>query len=184
VGSGVLKWPFSAAFMSNCAQRRGFFGNNYCITQFFGNTPFSTANPQIYNGNGHNAIDMAAPIGTPVQATLTGTVLGTGNTDAYPGCYSFGRWVMIKHNNGLNTLYSHLSQIHVSQGQTVGTGQVIGLSGMSGYATGPHIHFGVYASDGTQILSLGKFRGSTGACSQAPMPVATLKAYLNPLSYL
>lgn len=184
VGSGVLSWPFGATFMNNCGSRRAVFGNAYCITQFFGNTPFSTANPQIYNGNGHNAIDIAAPIGTPVVAALGGTILGTGNTDASPGCYSFGKWIMVKHNNGLNTMYSHLSQIDVSKGQTVGAGQVIGLSGMTGYATGPHIHFGVYASEGTKIQTLNQFRGATGGCANALMPVATLKAYLNPMSYL
>lgn len=184
VGSGVLHWPFSDAFMSNCGSRQGYFGNLFCITQYFGNTPFSTANPQVYNGHGHNAIDLAAPIGTPVHAALTGTVLGTGNTDLNPGCYSFGKWIMIQHNNGLNTMYAHLSSIDVVKGQTISTGQIIGLSGMTGYATGPHIHFGVYATQGTKIQTLGQFRGATGGCANASMPVATLDAYLNPLSYL
>lgn len=184
VGSGVLSWPFSVAFMNKCASRKSYFGNLFCISQYFGNTPFSTANPQVYNGNGHNAIDIAAPIGTPVLAALSGTVLATGNTDLVRGCYSFGKWIMVVHGNGLNTLYSHLSSIDVVKGQEVGTGQVIGLSGMSGYATGPHIHFGVYATDGTQIMTLKQFRGATAGCANATMPVATLKAYLNPLSYL
>lgn len=184
VGSGVLAWPFSRTFMNNCAARKGFFGNQFCISQYFGNTPFSTANSQIYNGNGHNAIDIAAPIGTPVQAALSGTVLATGNTDLIKGCYSFGKWVMVVHGNGLNTLYSHLSSIDVAKGQSVQTGQVLGLSGMTGYATGPHIHFGVYATEGTQIMTLNQFRGATKGCANAVMPVATLKAYLNPLSYL
>ncbi|MBU6321253.1 MAG: peptidoglycan DD-metalloendopeptidase family protein [Patescibacteria group bacterium] len=190
VGTGVLSWPFSVAFMTSCAARAGTFGNKFCITQYFGNTPFSTKNPQIYNGHGHNAIDIAAPIGTPVHAALAGTVLGVGNTDLSHNskgqqCYSFGKWVMIKHGNGLNTMYAHLSQIEVAQGQAVETGQVIGLSGMTGYATGPHLHFGVYATDGTEIMDLGAHLGTTdGPCSKAVMPVATLAAYLNPLSYL
>lgn len=184
VGSGVLSWPFSAAFMNTCAMRQNVFQNVFCITQYFGNTAFSTANPQIYNGNGHNGIDIAAPIGTPVTAALTGTVLGTGNTDLVRGCYSFGKWVMIKHPNGLNTLYAHLSNIDVVQGQQVASGQVIGLSGMTGYATGPHLHFGVYATEGTKIMTLQQFRGATQGCASATMPVATLGAYLNPLSYL
>ena len=184
VGSGVLAWPFSRVFMNGCAGRVKVFGNAYCITQYFGNTPFSTANAQIYNGHGHNAIDMGVPIGTPVLAALTGTVLGTGNTDSVPGCYSFGKWVMIKHDNGLNTLYSHLSTIDVSTGQRLGTGAVVGLSGMTGYATGPHLHFAVYATEGTKIQTLAQFRGATTGCARATMPVATLTAYLNPLSYL
>ncbi len=184
VGSGVLSWPFSNAFMFNCTQRKSVFGNLFCITQFFGNTPFSTANPQVYNGKGHNAIDIAAPIGTPVYASLEGTVLDTGNTDLVRGCYSFGKWVMVIHGNGLSTLYSHLSSIDVAKGQEVSTKQLVGLSGMTGYATGPHIHFGVYATEGTQIMTLKQFRGSTVGCANAKMPVATLTAYLNPLSYL
>ncbi|MFI5260332.1 MAG: murein hydrolase activator EnvC family protein [Candidatus Paceibacteria bacterium] len=184
VGTGVLSWPFSTAFMYNCTQRKSVFGNLFCITQYFGNTPFSTSNPQIYNGHGHNAIDIAAPIGTPIYAALGGTVLGTGNTDLVRGCYSFGKWVMIVHGNGLNTMYAHLSEIDVTKGQQVDSRQLIGLSGMTGYATGPHIHFGVYATEGTEIMTLKQFRGATVGCANATMPVATLTAYLNPLSYL
>lgn len=185
VGSGVLSWPFSLAYMNNCVARKKLFGNIFCITQYFGNTAFSTANPQVYNGNGHNAIDISAPIGTPILAALGGTVLATGNTDAVKGCYSFGKWVMLVHGNGLNTLYSHLSSIDVVKGQSVKTGRVLGLSGMTGYATGPHLHFGVYATEGTQIMTLGQFRSTTVTpCKNATMPVATLPAYLNPLSYL
>lgn len=184
VGSGVLSWPFSDAFMANCTQRKKVFGNLYCVTQYFGNTPFSTANAQVYNGNGHNAVDIAAPIGTPIYAALGGTVMGTGNTDLVRGCYSFGKWIMITHGNGLSTLYSHLSAIDVVKGQQISARQIIGLSGMTGYATGPHIHFGVYATEGTQIMTLKQFRGATVGCANATMPVATLTAYLNPLSYL
>ncbi len=185
VGSGVLSWPFSNAFMSSCMQRKNFFKNIFCITQYFGNTPFSTANSQIYNNHGHNAIDIATPIGTPVLAALDGVVLETGDTDLARNCYSFGKWIMVQHYNGLSTLYSHLSSIDVAKSQKVSGSQVIGLSGMTGYATGPHLHFGVYATQGTQIMRLGEFRdGVKTGCAAAVMPVATLTAYLNPLSYL
>lgn len=184
VGSGVLSWPFGSVFMRNCTQRRNFFGNRFCISQFFGNTPFATANPQIYNWGGHTGIDIAAPIGTPVRTSLSGVVLDTGNTDLVRGCYSFGKWVMIVHGNGLSTLYAHLSEIDVARGQSVVTGQVIGLSGMTGFATGPHLHFGVYATDGTKIMTLRQFRGASAGCANAKMPVAMPTAYLNPLSYL
>jgi murein DD-endopeptidase MepM/ murein hydrolase activator NlpD len=184
VGTGILSWPFSNAFMANCAQRKSLFGNLFCVTQYFGNTPFSTANPQIYNGHGHNAIDIAAPIGTPIYSALGGVVLGTGNTDLIRGCYSFGKWIMIDHGNGLSTLYAHLSEIDVTKGQQIDSRRLIGLSGMTGYATGPHIHFGVYATEGTKIMTLRQFRGATLGCADATMPVATLTTYLNPLSYL
>lgn len=190
VGTGILSWPFSTAFMFDCTQRKATFGNLFCITQYFGSTPFATANPQVYSNHGHNAIDIGVPIGTAVRAALSGTVLATGNTDlAHDArgnqCWSFGKWVMIVHGNGINTLYAHLSTIDVSQGQSVSTGQVVGLSGMTGYATGPHLHFGVYATEGTKIMTLGQFKGVSGtACAGASMPVASLDAYLNPLSYL
>ena len=165
-GKGILRWPV----------------DNVRITQQFGNTTFAAAG--AYNGKGHNGIDLAAPIGTPLRAALTGRVLGTGNTDSVRGCYSFGKWVMIQHNNGLNTMYSHLSQINVSTGQSVGTGEIIGYSGETGYATGPHLHFGVYVSSATQIVKLGSATNSTTPCAQAVMPVAPLAAYLNPMNYL
>ena len=182
--TGVLAWPYSAAFAESCVGKSSALGNTHCITQYFGNTAFATANAQIYNGSGHNAIDIGMPVGTPVLAALSGTVMGTGNTDAVPGCYSFGKWVVVKHANGLATLYSHLSTISVSAGQSVTTGQALGYSGMTGYATGPHLHFGVYASAGIQIMTLGQFRGATTPCANATMPVAPKDAYLNPMSYL
>jgi len=187
---GILQWPFSQSFMATCATEKGFFKNISCITQYFGNTPFSQSNPSVYGGHGHNAIDIAAPIGTPVLAALSGTILGTGNTDTYHDsrgnqCYSFGKWVMIKHNNGLSTMYAHLSQISVTAGQSVTTGQLVGYSGMTGYATGPHLHFGVYVSAATKIINLGAATNKTDtACAKAIMPVPPVSGYLNPLNYL
>lgn len=184
VGKGILAWPFKPTFMATCPGKAGVLGNNFCVTQYFGNTAFATANAQIYNGSGHNAIDIGAPSGTPVTAALTGTVIATGNTDAVPGCYSYGKWVVLKHANGLATLYAHLSSIAVSTGQSVSTGEVIGNSGMTGYATGPHLHFSVYAASGVQIMTLKEYRGATTPCANASMPVAPKDAYLNPMSYL
>lgn len=189
VGAGILAWPFSDSLMNHCVGLQSALGNQYCITQYFGNTPFATANAAIYSGMGHDGVDIGVPIGTPVQAALNGVVSGTGNTDlshdaAGDQCYSFGKWVMIQHSNGLNTMYAHLSVISATKGQAVSTGDVIGYSGMTGYATGPHLHFGVYATAGVQYLTLGQFHGTKTPCSNATMPVAPADAYLNPLSYL
>jgi murein DD-endopeptidase MepM/ murein hydrolase activator NlpD len=167
--AGTLQWPIAGSVI---------------LTQFFGNTAFSSAHSALYNGHGHNGLDMGAPIGTPMHAALGGTILGTGNTDAVAGCYSFGKWVMIKHNNGLNTMYAHLSQISVSAGQSVSTGDVVGYSGETGYATGPHLHFGVYVSSVTKIINLGSATRGKTACSGATMPVPPVSGYLNPLNYL
>jgi len=165
-GKGILRWPLSSVK----------------VTQYFGNTAFAMSG--AYAGKGHNGIDFRAAIGTPVKAALTGTVLGTGNTDSVRGCYSYGKWVVIRHSNGLSTLYAHLSQIDVSTGQSVSTGQVIGYSGATGYATGPHLHFTVYAASAVQIIKLGEATNKRTACSNAVMPVAPLSGYLNPIDYL
>lgn len=164
-GQGALQWPVDSVR----------------ITQYFGNTDFATKNPQIYNGHGHSGLDLAASPGTPIKAARDGVVLGTGNTDlTCPGA-SFGKWVFIKHGNGLSTLYAHLASFAVTQGATVKTGQVIGYSDTTGYATGPHLHFGVYASAGSEIAS---FPSSSCKGKIYTMPVGDLTAYLNPLSYL
>ncbi|XKT74981.1 MAG: murein hydrolase activator EnvC family protein [Patescibacteria group bacterium UBA2103] len=183
VGSGTLKWPFSADFMRRCGDRESWYGNIFCITQYFGNTPFATQNAQIYSGRGHNGVDFGASTGTPLEAALAGVVKGTGNTDQYRGCYSYGKWVLLEHANGLSTLYAHLSDIQVSEGQRVSTGDVIGYSGNTGYSTGPHLHFAVFASQGVQIVRFGDVKASTN-CPNAYIPVAPREAYLNPLSYL
>jgi murein DD-endopeptidase MepM/ murein hydrolase activator NlpD len=165
-GAGILQWPV----------------DHVVITQFFGNTAFAAGG--AYNGKGHNGIDLGVHIGSPIRAALSGTVLGTGNTDSISGCYSFGKWVMVKHTNGLNTMYAHLSQIRVAAGDPVSTGDLLGYSGDTGYATGPHLHFGVYVSSATKIIRLGDATQHTSACSGAVMPVVPIAGYLNPLNYL
>lgn len=181
VGSGVLKWPFEASYMYDCPSFQSALGNQQCITQYFGNTAFSRTG--AYNGQGHNGIDFRAPVGTKVVAALGGTVVETGNTDAISGCMSYGKWVLIRHGNGLTTLYGHLSSISVTQGQTLATGQLIGYSGNTGYSTGPHLHFTVYATQGVNVVRLGDVKAIT-SCAAARIPVAGYEAYLNPLNYL
>lgn len=168
---GTLSWPIAGTIR---------------VTQFFGDTSFADAHEALYSGHGHDGLDIAAPIGTPVLAALDGTVLATGNTDSVPACVggSFGKWIMLEHANGLNTMYAHLSKIGVTPGQKVTTGEVIGYSGETGYATGPHLHFGVYVGSVTQIIPLGQATGGDGACSKAVMPVPPVSGYLNPLNYL
>lgn len=165
-GKGVLRWPV----------------DQVRVTQTFGDTAFARSG--AYAGKGHNGIDLAAPVGTPLKAALSGVVVGTGNTDTVRGCYSFGKWVMVKHGNGLSTMYAHMSQIGVSTGQSVATGQLLGYAGETGYATGPHLHFGVYVSSATQIVNLGSVTKSKTSCSNAIMPVVPLTGYLNPMAYL
>lgn len=180
-GSGVLSFPLDPAFMTRCQSQKKIYGNLYCLTQYFGNTAFAKSG--AYNGQGHNGIDFGSPVGTEVVAALAGTVIGTGNTDLQTGCYSYGKWVLVQHTNGLDTLYSHLSVIGVSKGDTVSTGQFLGYSGKTGYVTGPHLHFGLYVASQVKILRLGDVKVKTN-CGNVYMPVAPTEAYLNPMSYL
>ncbi len=166
-GKGVLKYPVA----------------NPKITQHFGNTPFASQNPQVYNGSGHNGIDFGMKTGTPILAAADGTVLGTGNTDTACSGVSYGKWVLIRHTNGLTTLYAHLSVIQVSGGQAVQAGEKIGLSGNTGYSTGPHLHFTVYASDSVHISGPTEYKSKVCGTYMI-MPLAPRAGYLNPLSYL
>ena len=164
-GKGVLSWPVA----------------NVRITQYFGNTRFAQSG--AYNGRGHNGIDFGVPVGTPVRAALAGNIKATGNTDAFRGCYSYGKWILVEHVNGLATLYAHLSEINVSPGEAVSTGTTIGYSGNTGYSTGPHLHFTVYAGDAVEVVRLGDVKARTN-CADAKIPVSAWEGYLNPIDYL
>ena len=161
-GSEVLSWPL----------------DKIRITQYFGDTAFAKSG--AYNGKGHNGIDIAATYGTKIRASLGGTIAGTGDTDIVCPGASYGRWVLIKHRNGLSTLYAHLSVISVTSGQEVGTGDIIGYSGDTGYSTGPHLHLTVYATQGVSVQQ----RKSAVCNGTYTLPIAPLNAYLNPMDYL
>lgn len=157
---GILSWPLENVF----------------ITQKFGKT---VGAEKLYTSGSHNGIDLRASVGTKVINVLDGVVVGTGDTDIYSGCYSFGRWVMVKHDNGLSTIFAHLSVITAKKGQRLATGDTIGFSGNTGYSTGPHLHISVYATQGVRIEKYVNSRG----CKEATLPLADIKAYLDPLSY-
>lgn len=164
-GTGALLWPLDKVI----------------ITQYFGNTAFATQNAQVYGGKGHNGIDLGVPVGTLLKASRGGTVRGFGNTDNACQGASYGNWILIDHDNGLSTLYAHLSLIKVSDGQSVNAGQMIGYTGNTGYSTGPHLHFSVFATQGVQIANL---QSKVPGCGMYRLPIASFNSYLNPLSYL
>ncbi|MBO0722144.1 MAG: M23 family metallopeptidase [Blastocatellia bacterium] len=106
---------------------------NSQITEAFGTE-------RIFNGvrqSLHQGLDFRASIGTPVGAMNSGRV-----TIARPMFFE-GGFVVIYHGCGLTTLYMHLDRIRVNEGDCVKSGQIIGYSGASGRATGPHLHVGV-----------------------------------------
>jgi LysM repeat protein len=88
--------------------------------------------------HGNNAVDLAAPVGTPILASADGEVI-IARTGGWNGGY--GNYIVIRHSNGTQTLYAHTSRNNVSAGDTVGQGDVIGAIGTSGKSTGPHLHF-------------------------------------------
>ncbi len=88
--------------------------------------------------HGHNAIDIAAPVGTPIMASADGEVI-ISKTGGWNGGY--GNYIVIKHSNGTQTLYSHNSSNVVSVGDFVKQGQIIGYIGTTGKVTGAHLHF-------------------------------------------
>jgi murein DD-endopeptidase MepM/ murein hydrolase activator NlpD len=83
----------------------------------------------------HAGIDFGAPVGTPVYAAGDGVVVRAGWAGGY------GRWLQIKHSNGFETGYGHLSRWAVKQGQHVHQGQVVAYVGSTGMSTGPHLHY-------------------------------------------
>lgn len=167
-GTAVFAWPVT----------------NVIITQLFGGTEFAKQNSSVYGGRAyHPGVDFGVPTGTKIYAPLGGTVRATGNTDAVPGCYSWGKWTLIDHPNGLSTLYAHQSQQSVVPGQQVSTGEVIGYSGSTGYSTGPHLHFTVYAKAGVSVRKFNEIKAVT-SCGAASTPVAATDAYIDPMVYL
>ena len=109
-GDGSLIWPCSGTISS-------YFGYRW--------------------GTLHHGLDIATPIGTPVVAAGSGTVI---MAQYY---YGYGNYVQINHGNGLVTGYGHLDSFNCSVGQTVNQGDLIALSGNTGHSTGPHCHFEV-----------------------------------------
>lgn len=158
---GVLAWPVA----------------NPYITQGFGLTQFAQYNSDVYKGGGHNGIDLRASVGAPIYAADEGVVLRTGNSDLSCPGGSYGKWIVVEHPNNLATLYAHLSLIKISDGERVSRSQLIAYGGNTGYTTGPHLHFTVYAAGKAGEIRFGP--SASGRCALLPYG-----GYLNPLDYL
>jgi len=121
---GVLEWPAEGI-----------------LSQGYGCTAFARTSP-AYPTCFHNGIDIAAKYGTIVVATRAGRVVAIETAP-----YAYGKWIAIEHDNGLITMYAHLSLQSVAVGREVDEGEVIGYMGSTGYSTGSHLHFTVYTAN-------------------------------------
>jgi len=118
------------AAVAGCALPR--WPTNAPVTSGFG-LRFMGASPDLHRG-----VDLDVPTGTPVGAMASGTVRFAGVMRG------FGNVVWIDHAASYLTVYAHLSEIRVAAGDRVASGTVVGLSGATGEATGPHLHFEVW----------------------------------------
>ncbi|WP_328825406.1 M23 family metallopeptidase [Tomitella gaofuii] len=96
-------------------------------------------------GTTHEGMDIAGAIGTPVSAAADGIV-----TEAGPAA-GFGLWVRVQHDDGSTTIYGHINEALVKQGQTVRAGEQIATVGNRGDSTGPHLHFEVRNAAGVAV---------------------------------
>jgi murein DD-endopeptidase MepM/ murein hydrolase activator NlpD len=100
--------------------------------------------PDPFTGNRrfHNGIDLANGAGTRINATMSGRVADVGDRPS-----GYGKYVIIKHSNGYQSLYGHMSRVTVREGQYIYQGSKIGEMGNTGRSTGPHLHFSVYKNN-------------------------------------
>ena len=96
-------------------------------------------------GAHHGGIDIAAPIGTPIQSAADGEVISAGPASG------FGLWVRVRHDDGAVRVYGHINEFIVNVGQRVAAGQQIATVGNRGQSTGPHLHFEVSDAGGNRL---------------------------------
>ena len=114
-------------------QKEGFNTEPVAYTRI--SSPFGyRVHPVLHTGRMHTGIDYAAPTGTPIKAAADGEVIFKGWKGGY------GNTVMIRHANGVETLYGHMSAFSPADGR-VRAGEVIGFVGTTGRSTGPHLHY-------------------------------------------
>ena len=154
-GKGVLSWPLGYIYITS---------------------PYGTR-----WGSVHRGVDFRASVGSQVTAMADGIVAGTGDTDQTCAGASFGKFVLIKYDNGLASTYGHLSLIVASKGQKVKRGQLVAYSGNTGYSTGPHLHVSIYPKNAVDVKTL-----PSKAClgKTLTQPIAPTSAYLDPMFYL
>jgi murein DD-endopeptidase MepM/ murein hydrolase activator NlpD len=119
-----------------------------------------------------------------VVSVADGVVTATGDSTRVCSGVQYGKWVLIKHNNGTSSMYAHLSHIAVSQGQRVSKGTYIAKSGNTGYSTGPHLHVSMYATKAVVVKWIP--HAYAGRCHGKLMklPLSPHSGYLDPFKYI
>ncbi len=148
---GTSGYEYVSLFRNTLARLRGvgsgatgkaslwsiFGGTRFPITQGYQNY-----NPGLYRTGYHTGIDIGVPVGTRLYAPVSGAVVQAGWNGGY------GNSVTIRLDNGMTLILGHLSQVAVKPGQRVSAGAFLGLSGNTGYSTGPHLHVEMRDSSG------------------------------------
>lgn len=133
-------------------------------TGIFGSVRIMNGQPR----NPHNGEDIGAPLGTPVAATNDGVVKLTVDH------FFSGKGIFLDHGLGFYSMYFHLSEVLVKDGEVVKAGQIVGKVGASGRATGPHLHWGVKLNGARvnpyALLDL-PFKGSVQSATPAPVSI-------------
>jgi murein DD-endopeptidase MepM/ murein hydrolase activator NlpD len=132
-----------------------FTGGPFVVTQgFMGEASHSSSVDAYF------AVDIAMPDGTPIIAVLNGVVMDVERNFSRSGWdreyMDEANFVRLLHEDGIMSLYAHLApgSIEVAPGQKVRAGQILGLSGSTGFSTGPHLHFAIQANKGRELVSI------------------------------
>ena len=144
---GAMPKPAQAAQAAPVKAPQG-FGLDYPVQGATVSSPFGERKNPFDNTKTefHNGIDFAAPLGSPVQTILPGTV---SKIEKSPDGY--GNRVIVSHPNGSSTYYAHLGDVNVKEGDDLTQGQPVGTVGSTGKSTGPHLEFGALGKDNKPI---------------------------------
>ncbi len=159
---GLLSWPAETSR----------------ITQSYGCTSFAKRSG-IYSKCHHNGVDFGTKYGK-ILAAADGVIKTTESS--YHSRCGYGKWVIINHNNGISSLYGHLSKFVVREGQSVKRGEIIGYSGNTGVSIAAHLHFSLFLTTGLKVVPYSNI-SSRSACRGFNVPVAPSGAELNPICY-
>lgn len=147
--------------------------------------PMTAGYPSYPSGGQHRGLDFGIPVGTKVGAAVSGTIVNAHSQDnynTYPrGPRIFGQYILMKGDNGLYYRYGHLSKVGVSNNQRVKAGETIGLSGNTGYSSGPHLHWQVQTGT-SNSTDISPYSYITNSLFKAKGDIGKISDYSNPTS--